>query len=125
MFQAGLYFILVSLVLAWLLVVLRYLLKVDEEKIATTQVLKAHIDYLLMGILLLLFSGFNVSYSSWIVTLAIVGAVSNPFMFLVLAFKPRVSKAPFSLFGITSTLSFIVTTLGFGGLCIQALQAQT
>lgn len=119
--KAGLILILISLAIAWLLVLLRYLLKVDEEKINTTQVLRAHIDYLLMGILLIMFANLDIKAEPYIEWSAIVGAITNPFMFLVLAFYPKVSKSPFSIFGITSTLSFVVTTIGFGGLAVLGL----
>src|SRR5690606_11290155 len=95
--KAGFISILLSLALAWLLVSVRYLLKVDAQKIDSNQILKAHIDYLLMGILLLVFAKINLSFPKWILYVTVLGAFTNPLLFLVQAFWPRIDKSPFGL----------------------------
>jgi len=117
----GFILILVSLLLAWTLVLYRYILQVDEKKVNTEYILKAHIDYLLMGILLIVFSIIDHNSPGFLILLACTGAVTNPIMFVVLAFKPNVNKASFSVFGISNVISFIITTTGFGGLCVTHL----
>ena len=119
MYQAGLISILVSLSLAWVLVLFRYILKVNENKVNTSYITKAHIDYLLMGLLLIAFSIIdNGQGSETLILLAIIGAYTNPLLFLFMAFIPTINKATTSFFGVFSTLSFLVTTIGMGGLCI-------
>ena len=119
--KTGFSLILVSLFFFWVLVLYRHILKVDEQKINTGNLLKAHLDFFLMGVLLLVFSLLKVESHPVLVLLSCVGAVSNPTMFLVLAFRPKVSKSPKSVFGIVTTLSYIFTTIGVGGISISCL----
>lgn len=114
----GLVLIIVSLIFAWLTVLYRYILKVNESKVNTHYLVKAHIDYVLMGILLILFSIIDNGAPSWLIISTCIGAITNPLLFVFMAFMPKINKATSSPFGIFSTLSFALTTIGFGGLCI-------
>ena len=77
--------------------------------------MQAHIDYVLMAILLFVFALSGYEYPPLIAWATIVGSITNPLLFLVMAVKPDVLKTPFSLFGVASVLSFITTTTGMAG----------
>lgn len=117
----GLLLILVSLLFAWVTVLFRYILKVDETKVNTQYIVKAHIDFILMSILLILFSLIDNNASYWLIICTCIGAITNPFLFVVMAFYPKINKSTFSPFGMFSTVSFILTTIGFGGLSLAYL----
>ena len=112
----GLILIIVSLLFAWVTVLYRYLLKVDETKINTQYIVKAHIDFILMAMLLIIFSLIDNQAPYWLIICTCIGAITNPFLFVVMAFKPKIDKSTFSPFGMFSTISFLLTTIGFGGL---------
>ena len=119
--KMGFILILVALLFSWVLVVYRYILKVDEKKVKTEYILKAHIDFLLMGILLIVFSFLGGKVSSYLILCTCIGTITNPTMFIVMAFNPRVDKSPTSIFGLTTTVSYLLTTIGIGGICIGYL----
>jgi len=119
----GFILILLALLFSWVLVVYRYILKVDAQKVNTEYILKAHIDFLLMGILLIAFSFLGGKVSPYLILFTCIGTVTNPAMFLVMAFNPKVDKSPTSIFGLTTTISYVITTIGIGGLCITYLLA--
>jgi hypothetical protein len=81
--------------------------------------LKAHIDYLLMtGLLMiffLLFNHFRVLPSPLVVFAMSVGSFMNPVGFIALAIKPDLSQRPTSPFGAVMTGSFTLTTIGYAG----------
>lgn len=110
-----------SLLLAWVLSAFKGMPGAPVFKIIRSEkaLLQAHIDYLLMAMLLFVFALANIEYPPLIVYAAIVGSITNPVLFLVMAVKPDVIKTPFSPFGISSVLSFIVTTLGMGGCALS------
>lgn len=119
--KTGFVLVLISLFFSWTLVIYRYILKIDEQKINTGNLLKAHLDFFLMGVLLLVFSLLKAEINPTLILLSCIGACTNPTMFVVLAFYPQVNKAPKSVFGLTTTLSYIFTTVGIGGICISCL----
>lgn len=117
----GFILILLSLTFSWVLVLYRYILRVDEAKVNTEYILKGHIDYLLMAFLLLILSFLGGKPNSILILFACMGTLANPTMFIVLAFKPGLTKSPKSSFGMVSTISYIFTTVGVGGICIYHL----
>lgn len=117
----GFVLILLSLVFSWTLVFYRYILRVEETKVNTEYILKGHIDYLLMGFLLLILSFLGGKPSPILILFSCIGTLANPTMFIVLAFKQDLTKSPKSLFGMVSTISYIFTTIGVGGICIYHL----
>jgi hypothetical protein len=119
----GFILILVSLLFSWILVLYRYILKVDEKKVNTEYLLKGHIDFFLMGILLIVFSFLESKINSGLIFLTCIGAITNPMMFIVIAFNPNIKKSPKSIFGIVTTFSYVISTIGVGGLCIFYLSA--
>lgn len=120
----GFILILLSLTFSWVLVIYRYILRVDEKIVNTEYILKGHIDYLLMGFLLLILSFLGGEPNPILILFACMGTIANPTMFIVLAFKQGLTKSPKSLFGMISTISYIFTTLGVGGICIYHLMIQ-
>jgi hypothetical protein len=74
-----------------------------------------------MGILLIVFSFLDDRVPPYLILLTCIGAFTNPAMFIVLAFNPHVKKSTTSIFGMATTLSYIITTIGVGGLCFVYL----
>jgi hypothetical protein len=81
--------------------------------------LKAHIDYLMMtGLLMiffLLFNHFHASPSPVIDFALGAGSFMNPIGFIALAIKPTLRQQPDSPFGAVMATSFTLTTIGYGG----------
>jgi hypothetical protein len=81
--------------------------------------LKAHIDYLLMtGLLMiffLLFNHFRVSPSPVVVFTMSIGSFMNPIGFIALAIRPSLRQHPASRFGAVMAGSFTLTTIGYAG----------
>lgn len=110
-----------SLVLAWCLTATRVMKLPAAVGLFkdTDALLKAHIDYLLMALLLfvfyLLFEGLGVVPSVLVLVGMCAGSIMNPGAFLALAIDPTLSKEPGGAFGIAVGLSFVLTTIGYGG----------
>lgn len=117
----GFALILLSLVFSWVLVIYRYILRVDEKKVNTEYILKGHIDYLLMGFLVIILSLLGGKPNAFFILFSCIGTLANPTMFIVLAFKQELTKSPKSVFGKISTISYILTTIGVAGICIYHL----
>lgn len=109
----------ITLVLAWCLAGVRSSTFVKALFPNYQYLLKAHLDYLMMtGLLMiffLLFAHFQVSASPVVLTSMIVGSMMNPLGFLALAIKPSLRQHPTSPFGATMTISFTLTTVGYLG----------
>ena len=108
-----------TLFLAWCLVGVRVSARVKTLFPNHQYLLKAHIDYLLMtGLLMLfflLFAHFRVTPSPIVVIAMCIGSVMNPAGFLALAIKPNLRQDPASPFGVLMTGSFTMTTIGYAG----------
>lgn len=110
----------ITLVLAWCLTAVRsstgFMKKIFPNY---QQLLKAHMDYLLMaGLLLifyLLFAQLRVSAPAVIVASMCAGSLLNPVGFLVLAVRPGTKQSPASAFGAMMAGSFTLTTIGYAG----------
>ena len=93
---------------------------VHEEAFPSYQhLLKAHIDYLMMtGLLMvffLLFNHFHASPSRAVVFGMCAGSFMNPIGFIALAMKPTLRQQPNSPFGAIMATSFTLTTIGYTG----------
>jgi len=93
---------------------------VHEEAFPSYQhLLKAHIDYLMMtGLLMvffLLFNHFHASPSRAVVFGMCAGSFMNPIGFIALAMKPTLRQQPNSPFGAIMATSFTLTTIGYAG----------
>lgn len=106
-----------SLLLAWLLSMLKGMPNTPLLRFVRSEkaLLQAHIDYILMAILLFIFALSGRDFPPLVAYATIVGSITNPLLFLVMAVKPDVAKTPLSPFGICSVLSFIATTTGMAG----------
>ena len=119
--NAGLILIVISLVFSCVLTAYRYIFKVDESLVNTKYILKGHIDYLLMGFLLLILSFLGGKPNALLILLSCIGTFANPTMFIVLAFNQNMEKSPKSVFGMITTISYIFTTVGVGGIVMYQL----
>jgi hypothetical protein len=109
----------ITLGLAWCLVGIRSSGFMRKLFPSYQQLLKAHIDYLFMSALLmifcLVFARFHVSASPVVVTAMSIGSLMNPVGFLILAIKPDTRQQPTSPFGVIMACSFTLTTVGYLG----------
>lgn len=118
---------LLSLALAWLASLITYAKIATLKKLfpATHQLIRAHIDYLLMFLLLTasfyLQERFELSLPAWVIALLCIGSLYNPFGFIVLAIKPQLAnpETPFQKAKIL--IGFLPATLGYGYLMIALL----
>jgi hypothetical protein len=80
--------------------------------------LRSHIDYLMMAQFLFIFYGLyrfmSVTPPVWVVVALCFGSFFNPFAFLVRAINPSFLKAPPVLFKLMLTVSCVATTVGYG-----------
>ena len=118
--------VIVSLALAWVASLTLYLKIPALVKVfpSAFQLVRAHIDYLLMamllGVFVLLGDRQGVSYAAWLRWMMVIGAVYNPLGFVVLA--TRTERGPKPGFETWATLvGFIPATLGFGGAAVVLL----
>jgi len=111
--------LMITLVLAWCLVGVRSSAFMKRVFPNYQNLLKAHIDYLMMtGLLMiffLLFNHFRVSPSPLIVIAMSVGSFMNPVGFIALAINPGLRQQPASPFGAVMAGSFTLTTIGYAG----------
>lgn len=114
--KSGAALLIVSLVLAWLLVAVKYLGLFNQIFVNQKYLLSAHLDYIFMAILnWLVYTIVGHSQGNDIMAwLIVAGSVLNPLLFLFMAVKPDVKKSPFSPFGMFSSFSFTLTTAGYG-----------
>ncbi len=114
---SGALLILLSIATAWLTIAKKYLsLQFMERAIRDDEKLvKAHIDFVIMGLILLVFFLTGADLPFPVILLSCAGALANPSLFLFLAFKPDINRKPGSLFSVISTMTFLTTTGGIGG----------
>lgn len=111
--------LLITLGLAWCLVGVRSSAFMKTLFPSYQNLLKAHLDYLMMtGLLMvffLLFTHFSVSPSPFVVFAMSAGSFMNPVGFIALAMKPTLRQHPASPFGVVMAGSFSLTTIGYAG----------
>lgn len=120
--------LLISLGLAWLASFILYAQIAFLKKIfpATHQLIRAHIDYLLMSLLLVaahyLDQTLSLALPTSIIVITCIGAIYNPFGFIVLAMKPAMANP--KTFGEKARvlLGFLPATIGYGYIMIAVLQ---
>ncbi len=109
----------VTLGLSWCLVGVRTSAFMKSLFASYPNLLKAHLDYLMMtGLLMvffLLFTHFQASPSPLIVWAMSIGSFMNPVGFILLSLKPNLSQHPASPFGLLMSGSFTLTTIGYAG----------
>jgi hypothetical protein len=78
---------------------------------------KSHIDYLLMSlflfVLFLLFVHFQTHLPTFFALSLILGALENPALFFIRALYPALKQEPSNPFRIAMTASCVLTTLGY------------
>ena len=109
--------LLITLALAWCLVGIRSSAFMKRLFPNYQYLLKAHLDYLMMtGLLMiffLLFSHFQVSPPAFVVLAMCTGSFMNPVGFIALSIRPTLSQKPTSPFGAVMAGSFTLTTIGY------------
>ena len=109
----------VTLGLAWCLVGVRSSPFMKRVFPNYQYLLKAHIDYLMMtGLLMiffLLFAHFRVLPTRLVVFAMCIGSFMNPVGFIALAIRPNLRQTPASPFGAVMASSFTLTTIGYAG----------
>lgn len=114
---AGSICITMALLEAWCMVSIRFwnITAIKQKVVGYSFMVKSHLDYLLMSSLL--FSIYSVlthleaELSQVLVVCICLGALLNPFGFLVAAFR----KQPSRVMTVVTYSSFTLTTLGFMG----------
>ncbi len=125
----ALFCLIVSLVLAWLASLILYarLEPLKSLFVAPHQLVRAHIDYLLMSMLLVmvyyLCREFSVVLAPATIALACLGALYNPVGFIALAVRPDMARPRTAAAKARVLLGFVPATLGFGGAAVEILLA--
>jgi hypothetical protein len=114
---SGAALIMLSIATGWLIIAKRYLSLGIIERIIhdDEKIVKAHIDYLMMSLILFVFffTGINMPFA--VILMSCIGAFANPSLFIFLSIKPDVNKNMGSAFSLISTITFLITTAGIGG----------
>lgn len=113
----GAVLVLFSIASGWLIIARNYLPLPGIKQVIRNDanLVKAHLDFMIMGVALLAFYASGIGLPFYIIALACAGALMNPSLFVFLALKPDVDRTLGSPFSIVSTLSFLTTTAGIGG----------
>lgn len=120
--------LLVSLLLAWIASFIVYTKNRPLQRIfvSTRYLIRAHIDFLLMSLLLIatyyVITEFSLTVPAFVIVLAIIGAVYNPSGFVISAIKPQLSEPKTTINKIVTLLAFIPATIGFGYPMVQVLR---
>lgn len=108
-----------SLFEAWLATLIIYGKVKFLKKIfpATHNLIRSHVDYLMMTSLLLV-SYFicvhlNIILPDWIIVLLCIGVIYNPFGFFIKAINPKAGQSETFLGKLTVCIAFLPTTIGF------------
>ena len=111
--------LIISLGLAWVASFILYVKTAWLKKLvkANHQLIRAHIDYLMMCMLLVvtyfICQERDVLLPTWCIITACIGALYNPFGFIVLAFKPKMANPETTLEKARVLLGFLPATIGF------------
>ena len=122
---------LISLGLAWLASLILYLNLARLKRIfpATHQLIRAHIDYLLMfGLLVITYflsTHLELVLPMWVIALLCLGSLYNPFGFIILAMKPKMANPETTAEKARILIGFLPATLGYGYVMISVIAALT
>lgn len=120
---------LISLGLAWLASLILYLKLARLKRIfpATHQLIRAHIDYLLMfGLLVITYflsTHLELALPVWVIALLCLGSLYNPFGFIILAMKPKMANPETIAEKARILIGFLPATLGYGYVMISVITA--
>lgn len=111
--------LILALIEAWLLVIIFTNPDSGLSKVilGSQDLLKSHIDYLLMSLFLfvfyMLFAHFQVNPSSFLIVSMCIGSVGNAGLFLVRAMNPGFKSEPSPVFRLAMGISCLLTTIGY------------
>jgi hypothetical protein len=112
----GALLIIISIILGWIIVAYRYLgvgflkrIIRDDSKLG-----KCHMEYVIMALVLFAFYTLKIDLPFFLIVPACIGAFTNPSLLLVISVKPDIDTNVTSPFSLISTVSFLITTIGFG-----------
>ncbi len=116
----GCFCLTVALIQAWCLTAVRQQVAVMKRLFPDSQqLLRSHIDYLMMTGLLfvtyLMFRQLAVAPPALVVAGMCIGSILNPAAFLAMAINPQLGKAAGGPFGAVVGTSFVLTTVGYLG----------
>lgn len=112
--------LIVSLILAWIASFLVYTkpARLAAVFVAPFQLVRAHIDYLLMSLLLVMVFHLNerlgLDLPPSVIVLLCVGSVYNPLGFVVMAIRPQLGRPTTRAGQLGILLGFLPATLGYG-----------
>lgn len=120
--------LLIALVEAWVLTAVRYLRWNGIKKIFPNyrDLIRSHIDYLIMSAIVfgvyLVLKELSITPPSWILWLTFIGALYNPFGFILQAMKPDiVGNDLLSKIGVV--VGFLPLSIGLGWCSVEILLA--
>lgn len=113
--------LIIGLILAWCLVFsvplkLPVFLEIFKD---TESLLSAHLDFLMMTMLLLGFYASKLPLPKFVMLAMAIGSIGNPTLFLIGAVAPEYKSLPLMLF---TFLSISLTTYGYGMASIKAIR---
>ncbi len=123
--------LLIALAIAWVLGITLFFPEGDlaARLVEREDIIRAHIDYLMMAqFLLIFFLGFRqyaIDPPYWLIVACCFGAFFNPLAFLIRGLTPKVAT-PIPVephFPLQAMLSFSLTTIGFLGAVVLIAQA--
>ena len=85
------------------------------------RLLQLHLDYVIMGVLVIAVGAVLPDLPVWVQVLIVIGTVLNPLLFLPLAFGPRASDALW--FRLISVASFACVTAGLTAAAVIGVAA--
>lgn len=85
------------------------------------RLLQLHLDYVLMGILVIAVGAVLPDLPTWIQVLIVIGTILNPLLFLPMAFGPRAAQTMW--FRLLSVASFVSVTAGLTGAAVIGVMA--
>ncbi len=111
--------LIISLGLAWTASFILYMKTAWLKKLvkANHQLIRAHIDFLLMSLLLVvtyyICKERSIILPNWCIITACIGAIYNPLGFIVLAFKPKMANPETPFEKARVMFGFLPATIGF------------
>jgi len=113
----GAVLILLSIAIGWVIIARKYLSLGFVEKVIRDdkKLVKAHIDYVMMALILFAFFLIGENLPQPLIILACAGALTDPALFIFLSVRPGINRKIGSPFSIISTIVFLTTTIGIGG----------
>ena len=87
--------------------------------VSPRRIMQAHLDYIMMGVILIAVGLAVPQLATWIAVLVVLGTLLNPTLFLPMAFNEKVTST--TAFKAVSLVSFVATSVGLVGAAVSAL----